>query len=102
MKCYYIIVAAALIISVGSWSCGKSCGTLGWALGVQDELNNLSTTSAAYSQNPTTANCQAYREAYIDYIDALKKWDKCVGASDRGSWQQSLDEAETEAENIQC
>lgn len=106
MKSILSLISGLLILAIvgtGSLSCRKaSCGSLGWAVDIQDELNNLSATSAAYSQNPTPANCQAYREAYIDYIDALKSWDKCVESGSRASWQQSLNEAEQDAENLQC
>src|SRR5690554_4257119 len=80
-------------------SCGKNCGSVGWALDLQDEINNLSVAAQAYSQNPSPGNCEAYRQAYLDYIHALKDWDKCVDGVDRDSWRQSLNEAENDLDD---
>ena len=106
MKLFRVLVFGVVLLSLGSVSCktsGVNCGSAGWGLAIQDEINNLSTTATAYSTNPTTENCQAYRQAYIDYIDALKGWEKCLSnAVDRADWQQALDDAEQEANNIQC
>jgi hypothetical protein len=102
MKLHFILLAGLFITGIGSFSCGKSCGTFGWGLEIQDELNSLSAASAAYSQNPTPENCESYRKAYRDYIDALKGFDKCVEPGERDSWRDALDEAEAEADNIQC
>ena len=106
MKLFRVLVFGVVLLSLSSVSCkksGVSCGSTGWALGIQDEITNLSNAAGAYSTNPTTENCQKYRQAYIDYIDALKGWEKCLNTSaDRAEWQQQLDEAEQEAQNIQC
>ena len=102
MKSLFIFLAGIVMLGMGFSSCGKSCGSLGWTVGVQDELNNISAASIEYSQNPTPANCQAYREAYLDYIDALRSWDNCVQTTDRASWQQYLNEAEQNADDLKC
>lgn len=90
------------IMGIGLVSCGKNCGSLGWALAIQDEANALSTASSAYSQDQSPANCEAYRQAYLDYIHALRDYDNCVEGGDRASWQQSLNEAEDDLDDLQC
>lgn len=93
-----------LLLSIGS--CRKSglrCGSLGFAFALQDEAQNLSNASSAYSQNPTPANCEAYKHAYLDYIDAIRGYEKCLTTqAERASWQQSLEDSEQNAMNIQC
>ena len=106
MRLFGILLFAMAIMTLGTTSCSKkstvNCGSFGWGVAVQDEITTLSNASAAYSQNPTTENCNAYRQAYIDYINALRDYDKCVQSADRADWQQALDDAEQEANNIQC
>ena len=105
MRYPLLIIGGLLLIGLSTTSCRKSsakCGTLGWSLDLQNEITNLSNASSAYSLNPTTENCKAYKEAYSDYIDALRGYEKCVSAAERAGWQQSLDEAEADVNNIQC
>ena len=87
-------------------SCGKNeaaCGSLGWTFDLQDELNNLSEATTAYAQDDSPANCNAYKQAYLDYIDALRGWERCLEAgNDREEWQQALNQAEQEANSILC
>lgn len=106
MKLFRILLICSFLTAIASMSCKKSqpaCGSFGWSLAIQDELNNLSAATTAYAQNNTQENCQAYKQAYIDYIDALKGWEHClVNDLDRADWQQTLNEAEQEANGIQC
>jgi hypothetical protein len=106
MTHYRLFFFYTLLLSISTFSCRKSapaCGTLGWSLAIQDELNNLSAATTAYSQNASHQNCEAYKQAYIDYIDALKGLEKClINSIERADWQHSLDLAEQEVNNIQC
>lgn len=106
MNLLRILFICAVLTGAGNMSCKKSqpaCGTFGWSFGIQDELNNLSDAILTYSQNETPENCLAYKQAYIDYIDALKGWEHCLlNDTDRSDWQNALNEAEQEANNIQC
>lgn len=69
----------------------------------QDDLNEVSSASTAYAMNPTPANCQAFKTAYLDYINALKNWRDCAIAGNvLDQYQQSLDAAEAAVNNISC
>ena len=106
MNLFRIFFLCAVLTGIGSTSCKKSepaCGSFGWSFAIQDEIQNLSTATTAYAQNDTPENCQAYKQAYIDYIDALKGWEHCLLSEfDRADWHQALNEAEQEVNNIQC
>jgi hypothetical protein len=71
-----------------------------WSMEVGDELNDLVAAGIAYGNNPNDETCNDYKDAYQNYIDALRDIDDCVPASDRDEWQQALDEAEDELENL--
>lgn len=106
MKLATLFFICAVLTGMGTISCKKSeasCGTFGWSFAIQDELNNLSAATTAYAQNETTENCLAYKKAYSDYIDALKGWERCLlNDHDRSDWQNALNEAEQEVNNIEC
>jgi hypothetical protein len=106
MNLLRIFFICAVLTGVGIISCKKSepaCGSFGWSFAFQDEINNLSIAATAYGQNNTPENCQAYKQAYIKYIDALKGWEHCLLSElDRDDWHQALNEAEQEVINIQC
>ena len=85
---------------------GVGCGaTFNWALSVENEITELSNAATAYGSDPSAANCDRYKDAYSDYIDALRDVDNCIAglsAADRKAYNDALDEAEEELENFQC
>ena len=84
---------------------GGGCGSFNWAISVSDELEGLSNAAVAYGTNPSVANCNAYKDAYRDYIDALRDVDNCIAtlsATDRKAYNDALDEAEEELEDFEC
>ena len=61
--------------------------------------------AVAYTTDQSVANCNVYKDAYRDYIDALRDVDNCIAtlsATDRNAYNEALDEAEEELENFQC
>lgn len=106
MKGSYLLVICAIVVGLASFSCRKSaapCNTFGWSFEAQDEIVRLSEASQAYSNDPSSANCEAYRKAYLDYIDSLRGWERCLSSpAERESWQEELDEAERDVMDLQC
>ena len=90
----------ALIFSLAIlFSCKKDdpvlCSTA-WATDLQNEITAIGTAATIYAQDPSDANCTALKDAYQDYIDALRPYGNCatLTGQDREAWQQALDEAE--------
>tara|TARA_R110002096_G_scaffold284566_3_gene478574 strand:+ start:367 stop:699 length:333 start_codon:yes stop_codon:yes gene_type:complete len=81
---------------------GPCRGYVNWSLSVSDEAAALSAAASAYGQDPSSANCVKYKEAYNDYIDALDSQSNCVPASQRAAFDQSLDDARDELNNLPC
>lgn len=84
---------------------GSPAGCTGAAFNQRfaDEINAISTASMAYSQNPSTANCEAFKAAYLDYIDELERYENCAIQFNQGTeWQQALDDARVGAMGIVC
>ena len=106
-RTHLIILAIASLCTL-SLACGKNNGVtpcgVNWANDIQDEANNLSNAILLYSQDPTPANCEAYRQAYLEYLDELKDWgNRCtLSSQDRKEWQEAIDDAEDEVDDIDC
>ncbi len=81
---------------------GLCRGYVSWALSVQDEAAALSVAASAYGQDPSTANCLKYKEAYTDYINALDNQRACVPASQKATFEQSLDAARVSLNELKC
>lgn len=87
------------------FSCKKNdpvlCSTA-WATELQNEITAISTAATVYAMDPTAANCNAFKEAYQEYIDALRPYGNCptLTGQDRVAWQQSLDDAEASLDSI--
>ena len=73
-----------------------------WASDLGNEFTAISTAASIYSADPSEANCNDFKAAYQDYIDALKPYGDCAtlsGAS-RTEWQNAINEAEGSLDDI--
>lgn len=71
---------------------------------VQDEIDALEAATDAYIADSTNpAKCQAWKDAYQDYLNALEDNIECATtAGQEDELQQAIDEAEAALANIQC
>ena len=80
------------------------CGA-NWIFATQiaDEANALATAASAYGQDPTTANCEAYRQAYQDYLDAARALENCARqVGQLTEYNQALADAQAGLDALQC
>lgn len=74
-----------------------------YATELQVEIDAFTNALTAYSNDPSQANCIAYKNALLVYIDALGDYEDCAVLAGQGQeWQASLDAAQTSANAIQC
>ena len=102
MKIVYLI---SFLFVLTMMSCRKSsplaCSL--WALEIVDEATVLSEAQVRYSDDPTPANCRAYRRAYEDYINELDRYGGCTfTAEDRRDWEESIDDARQSIDDLNC
>lgn len=107
MKTINLLLIVTFILSVGFASCKKNTAagcSVAWASELNNEIQALSNTLQAYSINPTQENCQAYKAAAQAYVDALTPYGNCatLAGADRDAWQQALNEAQQDVDNINC
>lgn len=73
------------------------------AVELQDELNALSAAINVYSQDPTVENCNAYKQAYLNYLDAIRDWEECyIYVGQQQEFLQAVEEAEQDVNEIEC
>lgn len=85
--------------SAGPAGCGASYN---WSVEIQAEGNALGVAASAYAQDPTTENCNAYKAAYQDYLDAAEDIDNCVPSADRAAYQAAIDDARDNLDALTC
>jgi len=80
----YRLISFLIVISfLGMGSCKKKavdpdyCGS-SWASQVTTETNAISAASQTYAANPTTANCNALKTAYQNYLNVLDPFVDCA------------------------
>jgi hypothetical protein len=75
-----------------------------YATEVQDELNAVTEAATAFGNDPTNAaKCQAYKDAYQDYLNALDDHIECAALSgQQAELQAAIDDAQAALDAFQC
>lgn len=74
-----------------------------YATEIQDEIDALTTAATIYGNDPTTANCQAYKNAATNYLNELQSYVECAALSgQQAELQSSINEAQASVDAIQC
>lgn len=69
------------------------CSEEFWTLRVQDEATAFVNASTTFSEDPSTANCNALKATANAYLDALEEARPCVPNSELTEFETGLDEA---------
>ena len=101
-----LLVCMLFGIVVFSIGCKKDDDPVGWnyATNVQDEVNALSTAATEYGNDPTnTAKCQAWKDAYQNYLNALEDNVECATVNGQeAELQSAINQAQAALDGIQC
>jgi hypothetical protein len=97
------------VASFGLWTCGDKdddgdgCSTA-WANELTNEANAMINAAQVYAMNPTVANCNAYKAAAQDYLDALEPYGDCpaLTGQNRTDWQNAFNEAQQDLNEVDC
>lgn len=89
-----------ILISV---SCGKSvdCDGTAFVNDINSEIQALNSAGQAWATDPTPANCDAYKKAANNYLDAVEDYKDC-DELDQVQYQQVLDQAREAVNSISC
>lgn len=106
-----IIALLAIVAILGLSSCKKdkdsndpAICSADLAIELDDEYDALLTAWDAYVSDMSVENCNAYKAAYQDYIDALKPFLECASwtADELQDLQDAIDEAEAAMNELTC
>ncbi len=91
---------------VFSFGCKKDNDPVGcnYLTEVQDELNAVNAAVEAYTADPSNpVKCQAFKDAYEDYLNALESHIECATLSgSEDELQADIDAAQASLDSIQC
>ncbi|MDW3652314.1 MAG: hypothetical protein R8P61_34880 [Bacteroidia bacterium] len=97
-------ILAFLLLAFSAISCNQTNNpiTCNYAAELQDEATALSNAAAAYGMDQSSANCEAYRQAFMDYLDEAEKLDDCVISSERAAYRQAIDDTQASLDALTC
>lgn len=104
-KIYFVLFLTVAVF--GFWTCSKdksdTCSAA-WGTELSNEITAMTNAAQVYAANPTTANCNAYKSAMQDYLDALEPYGNCatLTGTDRVAWQNALDDTQASIDNMDC
>jgi len=104
----YRLLCFLIVISfLGIGSCKKKvvdpdyCSTT-WVTQVTSESNAVSAAAQIYATTPTTANCNALKTAYQNYLNALEPFVDCASwtTQQTNELQDAIDEAQQQVNAV--
>lgn len=73
-----------------------------YAVELQAEATALSNAATAYSQDPSTENCNDYKSAYQAYLDAAADIKLCVPTADQAAYDAAIADAQASLNALSC
>ncbi|MFK8164134.1 MAG: hypothetical protein AB8H12_16940 [Lewinella sp.] len=80
----------------------NNCTAAAASQDVADAFAEFEAAIGDFANDPSTANCEAYRREAQDYLNVLKRFENCAGVGDTQEWRDNISEAEAEVAMIQC
>ncbi len=105
MKTFQKIIVGICIIAVPFISSCKKDDpqTCNYATELQVQSTAISNALIAYTNDPSTANCQAYKASLQAYLNASVDFKACANAAGQGvEFQNYLDTLQLTIDTLQC
>jgi hypothetical protein len=104
-----ILALLAVIAILGLSSCKKEsndpaiCNS-NWETETEAEYDALFAAYNVYANDMSVVNCNAYKQAYVDYIEALEPYLECSSwsAADLEELQDGIDDLEDLMNQLNC
>ena len=68
---------------------------------IGDAISALNVAGQTWAMDPSTENCDKWREAANDYLDAVEDFDGC-DVFDQTQYQQAVDQARDAVNAVTC
>ena len=102
MKKYFVLL---LFSGFMMTSCGdddpKDCTAAQFNSEVNATITALNTAAQTWANDPTSENCNKYKDAANDYLDAVESFDGCAGLN-QADFESALNQARDAVAAIAC
>ncbi len=100
-------LAALILLLFFFFSCGddapSDCDGSNFEFELRAEFDAISDAAIAYSSDPSSSNCNALKNAYRAYLDALRPYRNCAfNGTTRQRFDAELDAAEQAIDQFAC
>lgn len=109
IKSHVIIFLTITLMLFGLTGCGGDdgvpallCGGGNWLSEIEEDTTKYLESATKYSQDPTKENCEAFKKASLNYVEAYKSVAKCVPGVSKKTYEQAFDELKDEVNSIDC
>lgn len=100
---FFLFLALFFTTSCSKSSAADKCGNSTFGTEFQARIKSISDAATLYGNTPTTANCNAFKSAYTNYIKALEDWEDCAKlANTLVEWKQAIEQAKVDVADIKC
>lgn len=80
---------------------GPNCYS-SWANAYSQSIQQMSQAAQNYAMDQTTANCNAYKDAYQQFLNDVKPYQNCgaIPVTERQEFIEQIEEAEEEIDDL--
>ena len=96
----FVVIASINLTSCAADRCNMVF--FGGASIFNDEVERVNDAAIAYNDDPSTDNCNTYRERVREYIDELNSFRDCVTAQDLASFDSQIQGLEDQLALLNC
>ena len=100
------MIFVSTLFMIGMIACGGDdvdCTGANFSNELNAEINAIGNATTAFSLDPSSDNCNALKDAYNSYLDALEPYGDCgLTGQDKADFDQSLAEAQTAIDSLIC
>lgn len=98
-----LLVSGSLTFSMACKKDDPDPVTCNYLEETQDEVDALTAAATAYANDPTPANCLAYKNAAQEYLNELQHYVSCAAqVGQQAELQAAIDSAQASVDSIQC
>jgi hypothetical protein len=105
---FYLALVAFTLVTTGCGSDDEGpggpafCTDQAFSQAISDAVMDFSAAAQAYANDQSTANCTAYKQAALNYLDEIRRFEDCATIGQRQDFIDSLREAEENVNMTLC
>ena len=80
---------------------GSDCTSQQFTSEVNAAIDVVNAAAATWASDPSSDNCQAFKDAANDYVDVVEGFDTCAGIS-QSEYDQAVQAARAAVDSLPC